>query len=65
MEELERRVIALEEKYSHQDRLVSELNSMVAKQEQVIEELVSYIQESKDRQSSENRNLKDDLPPHY
>ena len=67
MDELEQRIIALEEKYSHQDHLVSELNKMVPKQEQTIEELVNYIQLIKDDKGSSNsvQNLEDEVPPHY
>ena len=70
MNSLEKRVIALEEKYLHQDRLVTELNSIVAQQTQTIDELINHIQRLQgDGSSSPSTlslaNLKDEVPPHY
>ncbi len=67
---LEKRVIALEEKYLHQDRLVTELNAIVAEQALVIEELVQHIQRSGETSNSTVSassldTLKDEVPPHY
>ena len=69
MENLEKRLIALEEKFLHQDRLVTELNAMVAKQAQNIDGLIAYIQESEGSKRTTKgltvENLKDEVPPHY
>lgn len=69
MEDLEKRLIALEEKFLHQDRLVTELNAMVAKQAQNIDGLIAYIQESEGSKGTTKgltvENLKDEVPPHY
>jgi uncharacterized coiled-coil protein SlyX len=70
MEELESRLVSLEEKYMHQDHLVTELNSIVAKQAQTIEALISYLKglESSNDSSAPALsldNLKDEVPPHY
>jgi SlyX protein len=66
---LEDRIIALEEKYSHQDELVYQLNKIVAKQELIIESLVHEVENLREMANSANqggqRSLQDDVPPHY
>ncbi len=69
--EYEKRLIALEEKFSHQDHLLTELNAIVTKQEFIIDELVKHVnhliasstQEATEQMTLEN--LKDYKPPHY
>ena len=70
MENLEKRVIALEEKFSHQDYLLNELNLIVSKQDLMITKLVEHIKNINtggegDAKSLNIDNLKDEIPPHY
>jgi SlyX protein len=66
---LEAGLIALEEKFSHQDYLLDQLNNIVAKQQLIIDELRKDVLELKLSQTantnSSTRTLKDDIPPHY
>lgn len=66
---LEKRVIALEEKFSYQDDLVDQLNRIVTTQQLVIDKLQKDVLELKLSQTSGGnqgtRTLKDDVPPHY
>lgn len=70
MSSLEERIVSLEEKYSHQDILVNELNFIVAKQDQTIERLIIEIKNLKESNKSLTSklsidNLEDEKPPHY
>lgn len=70
MSDLEDRIVALEEKFSHQDELVFELNKIVADQQNLIVELIKEVgslgEMAKSSQGSMNMaSLKDDVPPHY
>lgn len=66
---LEKRLIALEEKFSHQDHLVDQLNQIVTAQQSIIDQLKKDVLELKLSQNSAGnqgtRTLKDDVPPHY
>lgn len=66
---IEKRVTALEEKYSYQDHLVDQLNRIVSGQQQIIDKLQKDVLELKlSLNSGSNqgtRTLKDDVPPHY
>lgn len=69
MEDLDKRLIDLEIKFTHQDELLNELNQIVAKQQIIIERLtkevigLNELFTKSDIQG--NRTLKDDIPPHY
>ena len=69
--ENEKRLIALEEKFSHQEHLLSELNSIVTKQEFIIDELLKHVNNLIAGANAERSealtldNLKDYKPPHY
>lgn len=70
--DIEKRLIALEERYSHQEHLIGQLNEVVTKQEFVIDELVEHLRTlvagANEDSSSEKLtldNLKDYKPPHY
>jgi len=69
MNDLEARIVALEEKFSHQDDLVFELNKIVADQQTTIIELIKEVGSIGEMASasagSNMANLKDDVPPHY
>ena len=70
MTDLEKRIVSLEEKYSHQDDLVSKLNQIVAEQDQTINILIQQVQSlsaiaSSANSSSGGVNLSDEIPPHY
>lgn len=66
---LENRIVALEEKFSHQDHLVDQLNKIVTAQQLIIDQLKKDVLDLKISQSSSGnqgtRTLKDDVPPHY
>lgn len=66
---IENRIIALEEKFAHQDYLVEQLNKLVTDQHMIIEQLKKDVLDLKLSQSSSGnqgtRTLKDDVPPHY
>lgn len=66
---LESRLINLEEKFSHQDHLVDQLNKIVTVQQLAIDQLKKDVLELKISQTSSvnqgTRSLKDDVPPHY
>ena len=65
----ENRIVALEEKFSHQDHLLDQLNKIVSNQQLVIDQLKKDVLDLKISQSSSGnqgtRTLKDDVPPHY
>lgn len=69
MEELDKRLIDLEIKFTHQDELLQELNQIVAKQQIIIEkmarEIISLNELYTKSDIQGNRTLKDDIPPHY
>lgn len=67
---IEPRIIALEEKFAHQDYLVEQLNKIVTDQQLIIDQLKKDVMELKLSQNSAanqagTRTLKDDVPPHY
>ncbi|MFG1501365.1 SlyX family protein [Halobacteriovorax sp. XZX-3] len=70
-EELEKKIIALEEKFCHQDHLLGQLNEVVTKQEFIIDELVTHIRNLLANQGEDSAeqltldNLRDFKPPHY
>ena len=70
--EIEKRLIALEERYSYQENLINELNEVITKQEFVIDELIRHVNNliaGANAESSAEKltldNLKDYRPPHY
>ena len=70
MDSLEDRLVSLEEKFSHQDDLMSKLNIIIADQENVIGELVEAVMEFKSAMGATDggmsvQNAQDDKPPHY
>ncbi|OUR97287.1 hypothetical protein A9Q84_13250 [Halobacteriovorax marinus] len=68
MSDLEVRIVSLEEKFSHQDELVFELNKIVANQQEVIVELIKEVRslgQLSNQDGSSMSGLKDDVPPHY
>ncbi|WP_372652430.1 SlyX family protein [Halobacteriovorax sp.] len=67
MNELEQRLVALEEKYSYQDELVNELNKIVADQQTTIRFLVKEIKGLSEMagSGSSNANSSEEKPPHY
>lgn len=67
---LEKRVIDLEIRFSHQDQFIEELNKIVVAQQLTIERLEKEILDLKRTANSEQgvqptRSLQDDKPPHY
>ncbi len=66
---LEKRIVALEEKFSFQDHLVDQLNQLVTSQQLIIDQLRKDVLELKLSQTNSGnqgpRTLKDEVPPHY
>jgi SlyX protein len=65
---IENRLKELEMKFSHQDFLLDQLNKIVANQNIQLEKIQNQVLELKQSQSensSQNRSLEDDVPPHY
>lgn len=65
---LEEKIRNLEEKFSHQDYLLDQLNKIISQQQKIIETLQSDIIElklSQGENNSQSRTLEDDVPPHY
>ena len=66
---MEKRLIDLEIRFSHQDDFISQLNEVVTEQQMRIERLEKAILDLKKDMNSENavdsrRSLLDDKPPH-
>lgn len=67
---MEKRLIDLEIRFSHQDDFISQLNEVVTKQEERIARLEKALLDLKRDLNSEigvdtRRTLQDDKPPHY
>lgn len=67
---MEKRLIELEIRFSHQDDFLSQLNEVVTEQQTRIERLEKQILDLKNNTNSEagvdsRRTLLDDKPPHY
>ncbi len=65
---IENRLKELEMKFSHQDFLLDQLNKIVANQNILLEKIQNQVIElklSQSENSSQNRSLEDDVPPHY
>jgi SlyX protein len=68
--DLERRVVELEVRFTHQDRALGELSDVVYRQQQVIDLLERRLKHSEKRlgelgEPSPPRAPEDDVPPHY
>jgi SlyX protein len=63
------RLTALEIKASFAEDLLDELNALVARQQQQIEQLMAQVQQLRQQQGPADaapfRSLRDELPPHY
>ena len=66
---MESRITELEIKISYTGDLVEELNRIVYRQQQQIDFLANELRSLRDQvqnaQPNEQRNLRDDIPPHY
>ncbi|MDP2880908.1 MAG: SlyX family protein [Azonexus sp.] len=66
---MESRITELEIKISYTEDLVEELNRLVFRQQEQIDLLFREIralrEQAQNAQPQEQRNLRDDLPPHY
>lgn len=68
MNDLEDRINELEMKFSYQDQVINDLNSVVTEQQQTIESLLQIVKsltENNSENGDHNTSLKNDLPPHY
>ena len=66
---MEARITELEIKISYAEDLVDELNRTVFRQQRQIDQLIEQIRALRDQVQAaapaEQRNLRDELPPHY
>ena len=66
---MESRITDLEIKISYTEDMVDELNRTIYRQQQQIDMLIANIQELRQQllngNSTEPRNLRDEIPPHY
>ncbi len=66
---MESRITELEIKISYTEDLVEELNRIVYRQQQQIDFLTNELRSLRDQvqsaQPAEQRNLRDEIPPHY
>ena len=67
---LEQRLNDLEIKASFNEDLLDQLNAQVYRQQQQIEALIAELRQMRDRLpesggGAEERNLRDEIPPHY
>lgn len=70
MNQFEERLIAMEEKFSHQDDLLNKLNIVIANQEFKIDALIEQLRELQEAKGQAGSGLtldtlKDEKPPHY
>lgn len=69
LQHIDQRLTDLEIKASFTEDLVDQLNQVIVRQQQQIDlllrEVVDLKQQSSAVQSTEPRNLRDDLPPHF
>lgn len=66
---IEQRLTELEIKASFSDDLLEQLNQVIVRQQQQIDQLIDAVRRLSQQQASapsgEPRNLRDELPPHY
>ena len=66
---LETRITDLEIKISYSEDLVDELNHMILRQQQQIDQLINQVRTLSEQVQNvapaEQRSLRDELPPHY
>jgi SlyX protein len=66
---MESRITELEIKISYAEDLVDELNRMVFRQQQQIDQLINHIRALREQVQAaapgEQHSLRDELPPHY
>jgi SlyX protein len=69
LQHIDQRLTDLEIKASFTEDLLDQLNLVIVRQQQQIDRLVGEVmdlkQQSSAAQSTEPRNLRDDLPPHF
>lgn len=59
-----RRIDELEIRYTHQERLIEELNAVLIEQGRAIERLIAEVKELRDRAPGESQ-PQYERPPHY
>ncbi len=65
---MESRITELEIRLALQDDLLDDLNQIIARQQQQIDQLrqdLRYLQERSGGQEQSGRSLLDEIPPHY
>lgn len=65
MEELEKKIIDLEIKFTQQDDLIDQLNKLVTKHEFTIDQLVKELTELKLNSGNDKGDVPNERPPHY
>lgn len=64
-EDIEKRLIDLEVRYTHQEELLMQLNEVVGKQGQVIDKLKTELKDIKLNSSHSQETMGSEKPPHY
>lgn len=64
-DDIEKRLIDLEVRYTHQEDLLMQLNEVVGKQGQIIDKLKAELKELKLNSSQSDRSMINEKPPHY
>jgi SlyX protein len=64
LHELEKRLVDLEVRYAHQERMLHDLSDVLFAQERTIERLTVALEAMRDQQVAE-RESRDERPPHY
>lgn len=67
MNDLEKRLTDLEIKFSFQEDFINQLNQIIIKQENKIDEIIEYLKDLKETSAKDGNNssLKNEKPPHY
>ena len=63
--DLEKRLVELEIKYTHQEELLDQLNKIVAKQDHFIEKINKELNEIKLSSIQSQESVGNEKPPHY
>lgn len=67
IEELEKRIQLLEEKFEYQDMTIETLNEVIIRQQETIDKLQADCEQLKEQLLAASHNLEDvnETPPHY
>lgn len=64
-DDINKRIIDLEVRYTHQEDLLMQLNEVVGKQGQIIDKLKADLKDLKLNSSQSQESIGNEKPPHY